>query len=377
MAVKPVTVSQLNGYINRVLRSDPVLGLVSVIGEIANLTRHASGHIYFSLKDKTGRIGCFLAAGAQGVPSSSRRGLAEGMEVVASGYISVYEKGGYYSLNITEIEGGGRGDLALAFDRLKERLSEEGLFDERHKRALPFFPRKLAVVTSETGAAIRDIVKIVESRNNCVDILLYPVRVQGDGAAEEIAEAIGALNRLFPETDCMIVGRGGGAAEELQAFNEEVVARAVFASEIPVISAVGHETDFTIMDFVADRRAETPTAAAQTAVPDTRELLALIGDFRAELSDRARGRTELLALRAAGLKSELSRLAERELAGKESRVAALGAALASLDPVAVLERGYAVLTAADGAIITSAADASSGDAVRARLADGELALEVL
>jgi exodeoxyribonuclease VII large subunit len=141
MAVKPVTVSQLNGYINRVLRSDPVLGLVSVIGEIANLTRHASGHIYFSLKDETGRIGCFLAAGAQSVPASSRLGLAEGMEVVASGYISVYEKGGYYSLNITQIEGCGRGDLALAFDRLKERLSEEGLFDERHKRALPFFPR--------------------------------------------------------------------------------------------------------------------------------------------------------------------------------------------------------------------------------------------
>jgi exodeoxyribonuclease VII large subunit len=322
------------------------------------------------------------------------------MEIVAEGYISVYEKGGSYSLTVTGIEAGGRGDAALAFDRLKEKLAKEGLFDEKYKRPLPFFPRKVAVVTSETGAALQDILKIIKTRNSCVDVLVYPVKVQGEGAAAEIAAAVAALNRGFPETDCMIVGRGGGAAEELQAFNEEVVARAVFASEIPVISAVGHETDFTITDFVADKRAETPTAAAQAAVPDTAALRERIDACRAELSDGARrriehltlrvksgGRAELVAAlergagaaarRAEDLRAELLRLADRTLAARETRVAACGASLASLDPNAVLARGYAVLTAADGAVVTSASDVRKGDAIDARLADGSLALEVV
>jgi exodeoxyribonuclease VII large subunit len=397
MAMKPVTVSQLNGYIKRVLRSDPVLGAVSVAGEISNLKFHGSGHIYFTLKDASSGLACFLPAGAPGVS----RALANGMEIVASGYVSVYEKGGYYSLNVTDVSvRGGRGASALAFDALKEKLAREGLFDEKHKRALPFFPRKLAVVTSETGAALQDILKIVRGRNGCVDVLVYPVRVQGEGAAEEIAEAVAALNENFPETDCAIVGRGGGAAEDLQAFNAECVARAIFASAIPVISAVGHETDFTIADFVADVRAETPTAAAQIAVPDTARLRARLEDCRAAMSDFARrrlehmtlrvksgGRAELLAAleratgvagrRATELGAELSRLAERALSERTARAAACGAALASLDPAAVLERGYAVLTAANGAILSSVSDARRGDAVAARLADGELALEVM
>jgi exodeoxyribonuclease VII large subunit len=396
MAVKPVTVSQLNGYIKRVLRADPVLGLVSVTGEISNLKHHRSGHIYFSLKDASSALSCFLPAGS---PCASAV-LADGMDVVAAGYVSVYERGGYYSLNVTDITAGGRGASALAFDKLKEKLAREGLFDEKHKRALPFFPRKIAVVTSETGAAVQDILKIVGNRNNCVDVLIYPVRVQGEGAAAEIAAAVAALNDLFPETDCMIVGRGGGAAEDLQAFNEESVARAIFASDIPVISAVGHETDFTIADFVADRRAETPTAAAQIAVPDTAALRGLIDDRNASLFGSARrrleyltlrvksgGRAELLAAldRAAGAASrravsagaELARLAERALSERGTRVAACGAALSSLDPAAVLHRGYAVLTAADGHIVASVSDARKGDALSAHLADGRLALEVL
>ncbi|MDR2089939.1 MAG: exodeoxyribonuclease VII large subunit [Clostridiales Family XIII bacterium] len=397
MAMKPVTVSQLNGYIKRVLRSDPVLGAVSVVGEISNLKFHGSGHIYFTLKDASSGLSCFLPAGAPGVS----RALANGMEIVASGYVSVYEKGGYYSLNVTDVSvSGGRGASAIAFDALKEKLAREGLFDEKHKRALPFFPRKLAVVTSATGAAVQDILKILRSRNDCVDVLVYPVRVQGEGAAEEIAAAVAALNERFPETDCMIVGRGGGAAEDLEAFNAECVARAIFASAIPVISAVGHETDFTIADFVADRRAETPTAAAQAAVPDTAALRALIADCRAALSDfalrrlshmalrvKSGGRAELHAAleraageasrRAADARAELSRLAERALSERETHAAACGAALASLDPAAVLGRGYAVLTAADGAVIASVSDARRGDAVSARLADGDLALEVV
>jgi exodeoxyribonuclease VII large subunit len=396
MAVKPVTVSQLNAYIKRVLRSDPVLGFVSVTGEIANLKYHGSGHIYFSLTDETSRVSCFLPADARGVS----RALADGTEIVASGFVSVYEKGGSYSLNVTDIAAGGRGDSALAFDRLKEKLAKEGLFDEKHKRPLPFFPLKVAVVTSETGAAVQDILKIIRTRNNCVNVLVCPVNVQGEGAAAGIAEAVAALNRDFPETDCMIVGRGGGAAEELQAFNEEVVARAVFASEIPVISAVGHETDFTITDFVADRRAETPTAAAQMAVPDTAVLRARIEACRAALADGARRRTEYLTLRvksggraelfaaaerfegaasrrAAELRAELSRLAERGLAAREARVLVCGAELASLDPAAVLARGYAVLTRPCGAVVASVLDVRAGDALDARLADGSIALEVV
>jgi exodeoxyribonuclease VII large subunit len=397
MAVKPVTVSQLNGYIKRVLRADPVLGAVSVIGEIANLKYHGSGHIYFSLKDASSALACFLPAGAPGVS----RTLADGAKIVVSGYISVYEKGGYYSLTVTDIlAAGGRGDMAIAFDMLKAKLAREGLFDEKHKRPLPFFPRKIAVVTSETGAALQDILKIVKTRNNCVDVLIYPVRVQGEGAASEIAAAVAALNRRFPETDCMIVGRGGGAAEDLQAFNEESVARAVFASAIPVISAVGHETDFTITDFVADRRAETPSAAAQAAVPDTAALKALLDEGRAALSGLARRRLEHLALRvkssgraellaaparaadaaarrATALRTELLRLAERAFSERETRVAAGGAALSSLNPDAVLARGYAVLTAADGAIVASVSNAQRGDAISAQLTDGRLALEVL
>ncbi|MDR2296696.1 MAG: exodeoxyribonuclease VII large subunit [Clostridiales Family XIII bacterium] len=396
MAVKPVTVSQLNGYIKRVLRTDPVLGAVSVTGEIANLKYHGSGHIYFSLKDASSTLGCFLPAGARDVS----RALADGMEIVASGYVSVFERGGYYSLTVTRIEEcGGLGDVALAFDRLKEKLAKEGLFDEKHKRALPFFPRRIAVVTSETGAALQDILKIVKNRNSCVDVLIYPVRVQGEGAAAEIAAAVAALNERFPETDCMIVGRGGGAAEDLQAFNEESVARALFASAIPVISAVGHETDFTIADFVADRRAETPTAAAQAAVPDTAALRERIEDGKAALLAAARRRPELAALfvrsagaalfaameratgeasrRAALSGAELSRRLERALSERGTRVAACGAALSSLDPAAVLARGYAVLIGAEGAIVASAASVRKGDALRARLADGELALEVL
>ena len=265
MAVKPVKVSQLNGYIKRVLQSDPLLGNVSVIGEISNLKYHGSGHVYFTLKDEASKISCFLPYEYR---KDLRYELSDGMEIIATGYIYLYERGGTYSLNVREIAVEGVGNLMAAFERLKDKLSKEGLFDENYKKPIPFFPRKIAVITSETGAAVRDIIKIIRSRNNIVDVLVYPCLVQGPGAAAEIADAIEAVNRLFPETDTIIVGRGGGSLEELWAFNEEIVARSIFASRIPVISAVGHETDFTIADFVADKRAETPTAAAQMAAPD-------------------------------------------------------------------------------------------------------------
>ena len=281
MGLKPIRVGQLNNYIGRVLKTDPILGNVSVIGEISNLKFHSSGHVYFSLKDETSKINCFLS-------SSNLEHITcpmeEGMEIVASGFISVYERGGYYSLNIRDMEVNGEGQLAIQFEKLKAKLEKEGLFAPEHKKPLPEFPSKIAVVTSETGAAVRDIIRTIKNKNDYVDILVYPVLVQGPAAAQDIAGAIRDINENYKDVDVIITGRGGGSMEELWAFNEEVVARSIFASEIPVISAVGHETDFTISDFTADFRAATPTAAAELAVPDTGKLREYLEDMKEELA---------------------------------------------------------------------------------------------
>ena len=231
MAVKPVKVSQLNGYISRVLQTDPLLGILSVIGEISNLKYHGSGHVFFSLKDEKSTVNCFLAAGNL---RHIRYELAEGMEIIAHGYISVYQAGGRYSLNIRDIDVAGQGDLAAAFEKLKEKLAAEGLFDEAHKKPLPEYPKKIAVVTSETGAAVRDIIKIIKRRNDVTSVLVYPVLVQGPDAAPDIAAAIEDINRM-DDIDIIITGRGGGSMEDLWAFNEEIVARSIYRSVIPVI----------------------------------------------------------------------------------------------------------------------------------------------
>ena len=225
--------------------------------------------MYFSLKDDSSALRCFMPFG---YAKNLRYELTDGMEVTAAGNISVFEKGGTYSLNVRDVDVSGAGELSTAFKALYEKLKNEGLFDEEYKKPLPKFPRKICVITAETGAAIRDILKIVKSKNQVTDILLYPCLVQGEHAASEIAAAIDDVNKKFPEVETIIAGRGGGSMEDLWAFNEEIVARSIFNSYIPVISAVGHETDFTIADYVADVRAETPTAAAAMAVPDIIEL---------------------------------------------------------------------------------------------------------
>jgi exodeoxyribonuclease VII large subunit len=321
------------------------------------------------------------------------------VEIIATGYIQVYERGGYYTLRVRDVAVAGLGGLAAAFEKLKEKLAREGLFDEARKRDLPFFPKKVAVVTSETGAAVRDILKIIQKRNNCVDVLVYPAKVQGEGAAAEIAVGIETLNRLHPEIDCMIVGRGGGSMEELWAFNEERVARSIFLSKIPVISAVGHETDFTIADFAADKRAETPTAAAQMAVPDLADVRADLAALAADLTTRADHRLETLTLRvrrcdrsamaaalshrvnagqwrAESLRRELLHVAAAGLQSRERRAGALKTALDALDPAAVLQRGYAILTGPAGALVKSVQDVKERDPLTATLGDGTLALEV-
>lgn len=396
MAVKPIKVSQLNGYIKRVLQSDPLLGNVSVIGEISNLKHHSTGHIYFTLKDEASKINCFLASEYL---KDIRYELTDGIEIVANGYIYLYERGGSYSLNVRDITIEGVGNLTAAFERLKEKLSGEGLFDEKHKKAIPYFPQKIAVITSETGAAVRDIIKIIKSRNNIVDVLVYPCLVQGPGAAAEVSNAIDEVNRLFPETDTIIVGRGGGSMEELWAFNEEIVVRSIFASKIPVISAVGHETDFTISDFVADKRAETPTAAAQMAVPDIEALKDYIGNEKENLIHIMERLIKYMELRVAGnnidaliisfnhrllfhamkadtLYKDMSSSLNNRIGEWSSKAEKLKASLDALNPRNIMDRGYAAILDGQGKLTGSADRFEVGDNLTAVMKDGEIICNV-
>lgn len=396
MAIKPVKVSQLNGYIKRILQSDPLLGNVSVIGEISNLKYHGTGHVYFTLKDETSKINCFLSSENL---KDLRYELTDGMEIVANGYIYLYERGGSYSLNVRQITVEGVGNLSAAFERLKEKLIKEGLFDEKYKKPIPFFPAKIAIITSETGAAVQDMMKIIQGRNKIVDILIYPCLVQGPGAAGEISKAIDEVNRLFPEVDVIITGRGGGSMEELWAFNEEVVARSIFSSKIPVISAVGHETDFTIADFVADKRAETPTAAAQMAVPDIQALKTYIHDKKHSLAHNMDQRIKYMALRVkakdmnalymdfvnktrihqmkvTALYGEMNGLTEQRLSGHHVAIDKLFGALETLNPKNIMERGYAAILDEKGKLTGTVEGLASGDYIRAVFKDGEALCQV-
>ena len=392
MALKPIRVSQINNYIKRILQSDPLLGGVTVIGEVSNLKFHGTGNVYFSLKDESSKINCFLPAERA---EALRYELTEGLEIQASGYVYVYEKGGTYSLNIRDILVEGTGNLAVAFETLKRKLEQEGLFRQEHKKLIPAFARKVAVVTSDTGAAVRDIIKIIKERSPFTDILLYPCRVQGEGAAEEIAEAIRRVNERFPETDVLITGRGGGSMEELWAFNEEVVARSIFASEIPVISAVGHETDFTIADFAADRRAATPTEAAQMAVPDVNLIKQRLEKGKTDLRENLRQKMQLAELRMErsspgemrkALESRLDRAAinieeqmrnllfycRNRLEVLNRKTEAYKTALETQNPAEIMERGYGLILNGEGNVVTGIADLSRGDSLAVLMKDGQV-----
>jgi len=392
MAMKPISVSQLNAYIKRVLQTDPLLNQVAVLGEISNLKYHDSGHVYFSLKDRSGKINCFLPSG---VVSSMVVELEDGLEIVAIGNVSVFERGGYYSLQIKAIEISGVGDLGAAFEALKKKLLSEGLFDASHKKSIPGFPSKIAIITAQTGAAVQDMIKIITGRNEMVDILIVPVLVQGPGAAASISEGIQTVNDVFPEVDTIIVGRGGGSLEELWAFNEETVARAIYASKIPIISAVGHETDVTIADFVADVRAETPTAAAVMAVPDTKELRTYLDFLESKLQENLQywidkkverlsrldlgafqkgilGRIELLSFRNQKLKEQMHQEVEKYMERLNTKINQNRLILEHLNPTAIMSRGYAALTTADGMLITSAKHIQINDPISVTLRDGKM-----
>ncbi len=388
-----LSVSQLNRKIRLLLESQyPGLW---VEGEISNFKKHSSGHIYFTLKDENAQISAaFFSQYQRGL----RFELKEGLKVLAYCRVSIYEARGQYQLYVERIEPKGVGALQLAFQQLKEKLEKEGLFREERKRPIPRFPGTVGVVTSPTGAAIHDILNVVNRRFCGTQLLLYPVKVQGEGAAEEIAAAIEAMNRL-EGAEVLIVGRGGGSLEDLWEFNEEVVARAVYHSRIPVISAVGHETDWTICDLVADLRAPTPSAAAELVVASRLELEQKVRDHGVRLRDALwniwKDHQERLAELAASAAFRqprylLDQFAERTddlsrrlqmafktgLSFKRQSCQNLTGRLNALNPLGILERGYAVTFGPAGKVLKSVQGITAGDEITTRLHKGSLVSKV-
>lgn len=371
MALRPVSVTQLNDYIGRVLQTDPLLGNISVIGEISNLKYHSSGHVYFSLVDEGSKVNCFLPSSyAQTLPWR----LGDGMEAVVRGYINVFKKGGTYTLFVRSLEVSGDGSLAAAFQLLKDKLQQEGLFDPAHKKPIPVIPKKVGIVTSETGAAVRDILKIIQSRTKMTDVIVFPVLVQGEGAAADISAMLDYINENYTDIDTLIVGRGGGSMEDLWAFNEEPVARAIYRSRIPVISAVGHETDFTISDFAADKRAETPTAAAEMAVPNDDKLKEKLQWHRQNLLLQLENKVRYQRLRADQCRLDLQVLLRSRLDMYRHELEKRRLLLEENSPKRLLARGYAVVESADGRMVASVSDLHEGSDYRIRMQDGDVLL---
>lgn len=387
--VLTVTVSQLNNYIKRVMENNSYLKDIWVKGEISNFKLHYSGHIYMTLKDDHAAVRAVMFRGAA---ARLRFQPENGMKAICRGRVSVYERDGQYQLYVEEIQPDGLGALHMAFEQLKQRLGEEGLFDDSYKKPLPPYPSVIGVVTAPTGAAVRDIIHVLGRRFPLARVRICPVLVQGEQAAGQIAAAIHFLNQNHL-CDVIIAGRGGGSIEDLWAFNEEIVARAVFASEIPVISAVGHETDFTICDFVADRRAPTPSAAAEIAVPSAFEVTERIAGCEATLLSSIRQfflerRSALSRLQNAGallyfpntladkrvrtdaLQKQLEKDYATYIRAKREKLSALCGRLDALSPLKVLARGYAIASGEDGKPIVSVTELTPEKCFSLRLADG-------
>ena len=381
------TVSRVNNYIKRLLDSKTVLADLWVKGEISNYKHHSSGHIYLTLKDETSVLKAvmfkYAASGLTFSPS-------DGMKVIARGRVSVYEAGGTYQLYIDEMIPDGVGALYLEFERLKKKLAEEGLFDEAHKKPIPRFPERIGVITAPTGAAVRDIINVATRRYPLAELLIYPTLVQGAGAKESIVKAIEYFNKV-KTVDTLIVGRGGGSIEDLWAFNEECVARAIYDSEIPVISAVGHETDFTIADYVADMRAPTPSAAAEISVPSADELMRYISTCRARMHNAAGARIDslrerLLRLTPRSPRDRINELIQRldmRLHGMENAyklalsergrvLGELSGKLDALSPLKTLTRGYSIPVAEDGTVLRRTEDFIPGAEFVLKVCDGDV-----
>lgn len=381
------TVSRVNNYIKRLIDSKSVLNNIWVKGEISNYKRHSSGHIYLTLKDESSVLKAVMFRSAT---QSLDFEPADGTMVVAHGRISVYESGGTYQLYIEDMSRDGIGDLYKEIERLKAKLSEEGLFDNEYKKAIPKYPTRIGVATAATGAAVRDVINVITRRYPMAEIIIYPTLVQGTGAKESIVSAIEYFNSVNL-VDTLIIGRGGGSIEDLWAFNEECVARAIFSSEIPIISAVGHETDFTIADFVADFRAPTPSAAAEVSVPSQDELKRLLMIYNARMLTSVSSRIDTY-------KKTLSRLIPRnpedkinELAQKlDMRIQTLekayklivndkkrtfseaAAKLDALSPLKTLLRGYSIATDNEGNVLRDKKDFKSNNEFILKLHNGEV-----
>lgn len=382
------TVAQVNTYIKNMFTQDFLLNRIYVKGEVSNCKYHNSGHIYFSLKDESGALSCVMFAG-------QRKGLAfamrDGQRVIVLGSVSVYEKAGSYQLYAREILQDGTGQLYEAYEKLKAELEEMGMFAQEYKQPIPFYAKKVGIVTAPTGAAIQDIRNISLRRNPYVQLILYPAQVQGEGAADSIVKGIEALDAL--NLDVLIVGRGGGSIEDLWAFNEEKVARAIFDCRTPVISAVGHETDTTIADFVADLRAPTPSAAAELAVADIREIYGRMETYRQQLSRSFAWRMEQYRRRLAELQRRFAQSSPRQqlfekrmrqadlqnrfvqamkdkLADRKAYLSLLAERLHGLSPLLKLQQGYSYTEGPDGKAVTEIGRVPEGERLKVHVTDG-------
>ena len=391
---KVYSVSQVNSYVKRLFDDDFILRGIYIKGELSNVKYHSSGHIYFSLKDERGAIAAVMW---RSDAASLKFRLEDGKQVIVHGSVSVYEAGGKYQIYAKSIEDAGKGDLAARFEELKKKLSEMGMFSDEYKQAIPAYSMKIGVVTAETGAVIRDIYNVASRRNPYCQILLYPSAVQGEGAAEQIAAGIRYLDTT--DVDTIIVGRGGGSIEDLWAFNEEAVARAIFECRKPVISAVGHETDFTIADFVADLRAPTPSAAAELAVFDYYQFEKSLSDYKYTFKllldrnlDRHKNRIRQYALKMETLSPQnqlvqkkqnlqekadvIEQIMTERMRNAKERTRLFTERLEGRSPLKRLSAGYAYATDPKGKSLKSIKQISKGDDVNLYVTDGQILAEI-
>jgi len=361
------TVSELTRYIRTVL--EDTFPAVWVEGEISNFIQHTSGHMYFSLKDESSVLNCVLF---KGINQRLKFKPGNGQKVIAAGKISVYDKRGQYQLYVEKIEPKGIGALQLALEQLKKRLEKEGLFDKARKKPIPYLPQRIGVITSPTGAAIRDILNVTKRRFQNVDLILNPVRVQGKGSELEIAEAIEDFNK-FKKLDVIIVGRGGGSLEDLWAFNEEIVARAIFESKIPIISAIGHEIDWTIADFVSDFRAPTPSAAAELVIPRKEDLKKRVEELVTRIKQYPLELLQQYEQELDDLIKDLAKSMKHIVDITQGKLENLWGKLHALSPFAVLDRGYSITTKIETKkVLKDIKELKTGDLIKTRLKKGEI-----
>lgn len=394
--MKPLKVGEVNNYIKRIFAGDMILSNLQVEGEISNFKCHYSGHMYFSLKDDKGKIRCVFFKGDN---ENLGINLEDGDKVIATGYISVYEKEGDYQLYVRSIKAKGQGDLFKAFELLKKQLEQEGLFSISSKKALPYMPKKIGIVTSATGAAVQDIITIIKRRYPPCEILIYPALVQGPNAPKDIIKGLLYLDKR-DDIDLIIAGRGGGSLEELFAFNDENLARTIYNLNTPIISAVGHETDFTIADFVADLRAPTPSAAAELAVPSIVELSNMLNiKYNHILSRYAhwiRSKENELRILSGELKfnspilklkdkrqevdsifKDIINIMDKKIDAKHKKLMKLDHSLSLLNPSLGLDKGYGILLNHSGHLIRSISEVSIDENIEIILKDGQLTTKVM